>query len=276
MLQLTRRSARHTFVSLVRARTYAACVSSPRPLGSITRGTTNPNRLRRCDRWLLATHRDRLTKGDPPHLVDLGHGSSGVTTVEWADRVQAVRPGATVTGLEIDPERVALTGDSAGGNLAAAVAQQAAVLLACGIDPAGHIFFNQSVAGLTVGSGVTFSGVPVGQVRAIALMPETPQFIRVRIELQPDTPVLEGTWRRDGQALRLIGIEPRTGADGIARCALILDPALVRVAAVPRRAFQGWRYLTPPDAPPDLPAGRAAESPLPPKLARELAEMGLL
>ena len=55
------------------------------------------------------------------------------------------------------------------------------------------VFFNQSVAGLTVGSGVTFSGVPVGQVRQIALMPETPQFIRVRIELQPDTPVLEGT-----------------------------------------------------------------------------------
>lgn len=55
------------------------------------------------------------------------------------------------------------------------------------------IFFNQSVAGLTVGSGVTFSGVPVGQVRKIALMPETPQFIRVRVELQPDTPVLEGT-----------------------------------------------------------------------------------
>ena len=55
------------------------------------------------------------------------------------------------------------------------------------------VFFNQSVAGLTVGSGVTFSGVPVGQVRQIALMPETPQFIRVRIELQPETPVLEGT-----------------------------------------------------------------------------------
>ena len=94
-------------VSLVTGTAYAAGVVSQRPLGNITRGTTNPNRLRRCDRWLLATHRDRLTKGDPPHLVDLGHGASGVTTVEWADRVQAVRPGATVTGLEIDPERVA-------------------------------------------------------------------------------------------------------------------------------------------------------------------------
>ncbi|PZU45762.1 MAG: MCE family protein [Sphingomonas sp.] len=55
------------------------------------------------------------------------------------------------------------------------------------------IFFAQSVAGLTVGSNVSFSGVPVGQVRQIALMPETPQFIRVRVELQPTTPVLEGT-----------------------------------------------------------------------------------
>ena len=80
---------------------------SQRPLGNITRGTTNPNRLRRCDRWLLATHRDVLTKGDPPHLVDLGHGASGVTTAEWAQRVRTLRPEAHVTGLEIDPERVA-------------------------------------------------------------------------------------------------------------------------------------------------------------------------
>lgn len=107
MLQLIRRSARHTPATLVPPRTYAAVVPSQRPLGNITRGTTNPNRLRRCDRWLVATHRDRLTKGDAPHLVDLGHGASGVTTVEWADRVRPVRPDARVTGLEIDPERVA-------------------------------------------------------------------------------------------------------------------------------------------------------------------------
>jgi phospholipid/cholesterol/gamma-HCH transport system substrate-binding protein len=55
------------------------------------------------------------------------------------------------------------------------------------------IFFAQSVSGLAVGSNVSFSGVPVGQVQRIALMPETPQFIRVRVALQPDTPVLEGT-----------------------------------------------------------------------------------
>lgn len=81
-------------------------MSSQRPVGSITRGTTNPNRLRRCDRWLLGTQRHRLTKGAAPVLVDLGHGASGVTTIEWADRVQAVRSDARFVGLEIDPERV--------------------------------------------------------------------------------------------------------------------------------------------------------------------------
>lgn len=75
---------------------------------------------------------------------------------------------------------------------------------------------------------------------------------------------------------QLMGFEDRVGADGITRCALVLDPQLVRVAAVPRRPFQGWRYLPGADAPPDLPPGRASEDPLPPELVRELAEMGLL
>lgn len=75
---------------------------------------------------------------------------------------------------------------------------------------------------------------------------------------------------------QLIGLEERIGTDGITRCALILAPEIVRVAAVPRRAFQGWRYLQAGDAPPDLPANRAAEDSLPPALARELVDMGLL
>ncbi len=55
------------------------------------------------------------------------------------------------------------------------------------------IFFQRSVAGLNVGSNVTFSGVPVGQVRRIALMPDSPEFVRVRIEVQSEVPILEGT-----------------------------------------------------------------------------------
>jgi phospholipid/cholesterol/gamma-HCH transport system substrate-binding protein len=55
------------------------------------------------------------------------------------------------------------------------------------------IFFQQSVEGLAKGSGVTFSGVPVGQIESINLVPDSPQFVRVRIKIEDDTPVLEGS-----------------------------------------------------------------------------------
>lgn len=74
---------------------------------------------------------------------------------------------------------------------------------------------------------------------------------------------------------KLIALEERLGDDGIRRCALILDPELVRTAAVPRRPFQGWRYLYRDDAPPDLSRARSHDDSLPPALAAQLAEMGL-
>lgn len=55
------------------------------------------------------------------------------------------------------------------------------------------IFFKQAVDGLARGSVVSFSGVPVGQVEAIRLMPNSPEFVRVRISVRDDTPVLQGT-----------------------------------------------------------------------------------
>ena len=55
------------------------------------------------------------------------------------------------------------------------------------------IFFKQSVDGLAKGSPVTFSGVPSGQVKNIALWKPDPQFVRVRIVVKDDTPVLQGT-----------------------------------------------------------------------------------
>ncbi|KAA9010419.1 DUF1489 family protein [Histidinibacterium aquaticum] len=75
---------------------------------------------------------------------------------------------------------------------------------------------------------------------------------------------------------RILRLDEHDGGDGIRRCAIVLDPALVRVTATPRRPFQGWRYLKPEDAPRDLPEGRQAEDALPPKLAAELAEIGVL
>lgn len=74
---------------------------------------------------------------------------------------------------------------------------------------------------------------------------------------------------------RILRLEEAVGEDGIRRCALILDRPLVRTRPVPRRAFQGWRYLPGDEAPDDLPRAREAESALPPTIARELADMGL-
>ncbi|MGK5111052.1 class I SAM-dependent methyltransferase [Geodermatophilus sp. CPCC 205506] len=78
-----------------------------RALGLPTRGTTNANRLRRIDRWLLATQVPRLRDAARPLVVDLGYGSSAVTTLELAGRLGPVVPGLEVVGLEIDPARVA-------------------------------------------------------------------------------------------------------------------------------------------------------------------------
>jgi len=55
------------------------------------------------------------------------------------------------------------------------------------------IYFAQGVGGLNKGTGVTFSGVPVGQITEISLLPERPEFVWVRIEVDQDTPVLQGT-----------------------------------------------------------------------------------
>ena len=55
------------------------------------------------------------------------------------------------------------------------------------------IFYEQSVGGLANGSQVTYSGVPVGQVAEIELWKKDPAFVKVRIEVQDDTPILVGT-----------------------------------------------------------------------------------
>lgn len=73
---------------------------------------------------------------------------------------------------------------------------------------------------------------------------------------------------------RIIAIEPFEDEDGIDRCKLVFDPELVPVRPVPRRPFQGWRYLEAADAPPDL--VRRDGDTLTDEMAAELAELGLL
>lgn len=67
-----------------------------------------------------------------------------------------------------------------------------------------------------------------------------------------------------------------TGNDGIERCRIVFKPKLIRVRPTPRRAFQGWRYLTEEDAPPDLKKGEEGAAELPEKMRRELANLGLI
>ena len=55
------------------------------------------------------------------------------------------------------------------------------------------IYFAQGVGGLNKGSNVSFAGVPVGQISKISLLPNRPEFVWVRIDVDQETPVLQGT-----------------------------------------------------------------------------------
>jgi SAM-dependent methyltransferase len=83
----------------------------------VTRGTTNPNRLRRVDRWLAGPQAWRLRRAADPLVVDLGYGASGVTALELRDRLRRIRPDVEVVGVEIDPARVAAALPLAGPGL---------------------------------------------------------------------------------------------------------------------------------------------------------------
>ena len=74
---------------------------------------------------------------------------------------------------------------------------------------------------------------------------------------------------------KITDLEEFVDAENIPRCRIILDPKLVPVRPVPRRAFQGWRYFEVDDAPPDLPKN-ARHKGIPPQMRHELTELGLI
>ena len=76
-----------------------------RPVGVITSGTTNPNRLRRVDRYIC--NLPILRQVANPLVVDLGFGANPTTSIELLQRLRKINPHAQVLGIEIDPERVA-------------------------------------------------------------------------------------------------------------------------------------------------------------------------
>lgn len=75
---------------------------------------------------------------------------------------------------------------------------------------------------------------------------------------------------------RLIGLDEGSREDGSRCCWLILDPEIVPVRPVPRRAFQGWRYLAAADAPPDLTDNGGQGTEMPARMRRKLAELCLI
>lgn len=82
-----------------------------RPEGSITRGKTVPNRLRRVDNFVALYDPGLLKRTDEDFahalFVDLGYGAEATTTLESAQRFRKLNSKLPVLGVEIDPERVA-------------------------------------------------------------------------------------------------------------------------------------------------------------------------
>jgi hypothetical protein len=74
-----------------------------KPVGAITRGTTNPNRLRRVDRYIAGLPQ---LKAKDCIVVDLGFGATPTTSIEMLQRLSKTNPRVSVVGIEIDRERV--------------------------------------------------------------------------------------------------------------------------------------------------------------------------
>jgi hypothetical protein len=62
---------------------------------------------------------------------------------------------------------------------------------------------------------------------------------------------------------------------GLACCDIIMAPDMIRTVPRPKSPFQGWRYLDPKDAPPDLGAAGFEEEGSA-ELALELSRLGLI
>ena len=75
---------------------------------------------------------------------------------------------------------------------------------------------------------------------------------------------------------RITGFGEAMGQNGRPRCALLLDPQLVRTELVPHRPMQGWRYMDPSAAPRDLSRQAAAKTSMPDEMEAELRALGLL
>lgn len=189
-----------------------------RPEGEITRGTTNPGRLRRVDRWITQAQQAGLCARERPLMVDLGFGASPVTTVELYRRVRAVAPEAEVVGLEIDPERVA------------AARRRLTALRAAG-DALPGLFF--AVGGFEL--SVARRPVLVRAFNVLRQYPEERAWLawsRLRAGLAPGGVLVEGTCDEIGRRAVWVTLPATCGPAGPGPAALITFSA--RLASLER------------------------------------------
>lgn len=76
----------------------------------------------------------------------------------------------------------------------------------------------------------------------------------------------------------IIGRSPLIGFmdNGQGRFWIRIEPRLIAVRSVPRRAHQGWRYLEAADAPADLGEGMSEAEAMPAEMLGALARLGLV
>ncbi len=80
---------------------------------------------------------------------------------------------------------------------------------------------------------------------------------------------------------RIFGLK-QGNRDGVPHCGIVYDPKPVQTQLLAHRPFQGWRYLDPADAPPDVGSRGFQEATAgwnrkpPPELLRQLKELGLI
>jgi hypothetical protein len=75
---------------------------------------------------------------------------------------------------------------------------------------------------------------------------------------------------------RVIDLRPDAKDDGTACCGIVLDDDLVATRPHPRRAFQGWRYLDPVDAPRDVTGLAEEPDDMPLAMRKDLRELRLI
>lgn len=85
-------------------------------------------------------------------------------------------------------------------------------------------------------------------------------------------------WVMKGQVRcrqRVLELRPLVDDEGKSHCGLVLDPDIVLTERLPKRPFQGWRYLDKDAAPRDASTVEGVED-MPAEMRAELMELGLL